>query len=377
MATFQSEQLNELEEDFLVKKDENGNIYSIESINSYPIYAGSILLLSNGIKYYNKNIFSLKLHICVDRGYIHDKDILNNVRLNCDKLFDSIISCINLEEFEFYVLQFPHCVIKNYFERIIMNENVIFPKLNRFNIDINEHLLIFLNEYYGDNNINTRFSDLNIYQSFLVRHSKLNNLVHISIQVQLSPNTLMLSMSHQELNYDINTARNLQGILSHLIWRLLGGLYFSEIQLKTFYFWCRYNVDISKFIPLIKTIINGNCNKYLTEFNLNLSHLTSNYIDQILKCLIENCNKYKLISFTLNALDTENMNISINSFNSSLKHHFLTLSKSANQSLTNFLLYFNQLQYLSLNMAQFQLHQYNQFIITINSLSNLSKIYFR
>ena len=360
--------MNELDNDFLIKRNNNNTIYGIQSLNCDPIDCDILLNLSKVIKKNCHTIRELSLHICVDRGYLHDIDILNEIIINCDKLFDGIISCININIFEFDILQVPHNVIKKYFDMIIMNKNIIFNNLSFLSININEYLLIFLNEYDNNNNINNKY--LNPYQSFLCRHNKLN-LNNISIQVHLSPNIVILSMDHD--NDNLNSIQNLQEILSIFIWRLFGALYLSEIQLKSFYFWCRYNVEISKLIPLIESIINVNCNKNLISFDLNLSHLTSKYIDKILKCLINNCNKLKLNKFVLNSLDTDSFN---NDINKSLKNEFLTLSNSANKTLINFLLYFNYLENIYLNIAQFQLYQFNQLIKTITNLLNIRKLYF-
>eukprot|EP01084_Bolivina_argentea_P290758 499547_1 len=180
----------ELEDDFMIVRDEYGNVASIQSINSYPIDYDVINALQMTIKQSFNSIKSLKLRLCVDRGYLHDDDILHEVTISCGKLFASIILCHNLECFEVYILQLPHHTIKNYFETIIMNDNVIFKSLYSLSIDVNEHLLIFLNEYYDINSTNiSKYTQLNLHQSFLLRHKL--SLTHISIQVHLSPNHIM------------------------------------------------------------------------------------------------------------------------------------------------------------------------------------------
>ena len=357
--------LNELYNDFLVKRDLNGNIISIESINSYPIDCDSIKILGDAIEKYSNKIIKLKLRISVDRGYIHSTLIANELNEHGINLFNAIIKCINIEIFELCFLQFPHNLLKYYFNYIIMNDNVIFKSLYSFSFDINEYLLLFLKDYFDENNDNQddeiqiynnnendKFKHLNIFSTFLLRHKLYLN--DIKIKVHLSPNIVMYSIS----NHSTETLPILRSILRTLIWRLLGSIYFSEIDIKSFYFYCRYNLNMTKFIPLIEHIITGNCKNRLSSFSLNCSHLQSNQIKKLLNILIKDCNKYKLNSFTLNGLDT-----------------FPSFSNNANKSLQNFLNYFINLNELNLNIAQFQLYQYNNFIKTLKTHYNIKQLF--
>eukprot|EP01083_Nonionella_stella_P094618 265548_1 len=345
----------ELQDDFRIVRDETGFICGIKSLHSNPLDCDCLRMLDAALKQNYDSIQSLQLRIALDRGHVHDTEILNQVTIAFESLFDSITLCTNLQIFEFYVLQLPQHTIKYYFDHIIMNTNVVFKKLYSLSIDINEHILTFLKEYedsYTDN-VST-YQSLNLYSSFLLRHK--SYLSDISVQVHLSPNHLM--QISDLFDY------NLQNLLAIFVWRLLGSLYLSEIQLRSFHFWCRYNLSINKLIPLLQQVIKGNCTQRLHTFSLNICYLKSNHIGCLLDSLKETCDVNMLRSFTLKALDDVNV---INWYNNSLKKRVLTFSNPANKSLQSFLSHFVHLRCLSLNVAQFQLHQYNQLI---QALSN-------
>ena len=382
----------QLENEFLIKKGAQNQVFAIgthtphsiytsamrqnhdstESIDSYPIDCDAINALSTTIITNSSSIKKLKLHLCVDRGYKYDDDILEEVISSCTGLFNAISSLTDtLEIFEINTLRLPHSMIKYFFDSIIMNEQIIFKRLYSLSININEYLLMFLKYYHLSDNqsVESKYKNLNIYSSFLVRHKV--SITDISIQVTLSPNHIMSSISNNQLN----NIQILQNILSILMWRLLGSIYYSEIQLRYFYLFCRYNVEITKFMPLLEHMINGNCTERLHTFSLNISHLQSAHscmiIQRLLQVMITHCNQQKLKHFKLNALDIAD---AANSYNAYLKHKFLTLSNNANKCLQKFIKHFVNLEDLSLNMAQFALYQYHQFIETV-SKSEIKKLY--
>lgn len=171
----------ELDHDFIIEIDKNGNAISIESrAGNFPIDCENIQYLAKLIKDNHLHLHRLELRIYVGNSHLYDEEIAHQLSINCTSLFNSIAMCINVEIFEFTSFQFPFEIMESFIHSILFNPHLIFTKLHTLKLNINEHLLQFFllfyktNEYSIENienieivmnteNIDENFKNVNTY----------------------------------------------------------------------------------------------------------------------------------------------------------------------------------------------------------------------